>query len=114
MTRFIAGVKYIPELTLYGPEDIDQRCGVVSFNIARMIPSEVGTMLEQDYGILSRVRLHCSPGAHQSLGTFPTGTVRFGFGYFNTTEEIDIALDALNAIATWATQQETRKETSNA
>ena len=54
--------------------------------------------LSDDYGILCRAGLHCAPLAHQSLGTFPLGTVRFSFGLFNTREEIDRAVDALRSI----------------
>ena len=30
-----------------------------------------------EYGIMTRVGLHCAPSAHKSIGTFPTGTIRF-------------------------------------
>jgi len=36
------------------------------------------------------------------LGTFPTGTVRFSFGWFNTPAEVELALKALREIAVWA------------
>ena len=55
-------------------------------------------MLDADYGIMTRVGLHCAPSAHKSIGTFPTGTIRFSFGNFNTEEEIDAAIRALNEI----------------
>ena len=46
-------------------------------------------MLDQGFGIMSRIGLHCAPAAHRTMGTFPDGTVRFGFSYFNTLEEVD-------------------------
>lgn len=100
--RFISGAAGIDGITVYGPESIDDRCGVLSFNVAELTSSEVGTLLDQRYGIMSRVGLHCAPGAHRTMGTFPTGTVRFGFSPFNTVEEIDTALGGLADIAAWA------------
>ncbi|MFQ5923413.1 MAG: aminotransferase class V-fold PLP-dependent enzyme, partial [Anaerolineales bacterium] len=77
VAQFIAGAQDIPGLVLYGPTDTERRCAVVSFNLEGLLPSEVGQLLDQEFGILSRVGLHCAPGAHRTLGTFPRGTVRF-------------------------------------
>jgi selenocysteine lyase/cysteine desulfurase len=63
-----------------------------------MDPSELAFRLDQEYGILTRVGLHCAPSAHKSLGTFPSGTVRFSFGWATTEEEIGAAAQALGAI----------------
>ncbi|PID27297.1 MAG: cysteine desulfurase [Candidatus Cloacimonadota bacterium] len=78
----------------------DHRCrtGVVSFNIEGFTPSYIGENLSEKYNIMSRVGLHCAPIAHKSLGTFPQGSVRFGFGIFNNFEEIDFAVKALKEI----------------
>lgn len=51
--------------------------------------------LDNTYGIMTRVGLHCAPSAHKTLGTYPTGTIRFSFGPENTVSELDQALDAL-------------------
>jgi cysteine desulfurase family protein len=102
VARFLEGAGEIPGVTVHGPDDLDQRCGVLSFNIEGVTSSEVGTLLDRDYAILSRVGLHCAPGAHRTIGTFPTGSVRFGFGPSNTAAEVDSALGALTEIAAWA------------
>jgi cysteine desulfurase/selenocysteine lyase len=102
VARFVEGVAEIEGVTEYGPKDLDQRCGVISFNVAGMTCSEVGTLLDRDYEIMSRVGLHCAPGAHRTIGTFPTGTVRFGFGAFSTVEEVDRSLEAIREIAAWS------------
>lgn len=47
---------------------------------------------------MTRVGLHCAPRAHQTLGTYPEGTVRFSFGYANTHEDVVSALSALHRI----------------
>jgi len=96
--RFIDGLRLIDGITVYGPDDIDKRCGVVAFNIDGKSPGEVGYILDREYGIMSRVGLHCAPHAHKTIGSFPEGTVRFSFSYFNTIEDIDNGLYALKKI----------------
>jgi len=78
------------------PDDIIT--GVVSFNLQGRSSSEVAQFLSDDYNIMCRAGLHCAPLAHETMGTFPAGTVRFGFGLFNTTDEIDTAIEALNRL----------------
>ena len=76
-----------------------QRTGVVSVQTLRRELSETAYHLDADYGIMTRVGLHCAPSAHQTLGTFPTGTIRFSFGWQNTPEEVEAALEALDKLA---------------
>ncbi len=97
--HFLDCASLLPGMTIYGPDDISQRIGVLSFTIDGFTTSKLGLLLDQEYGIMTRIGLHCSPAAHRTLGTFPDGTVRFGFSYFNTLEQVDYALDALGQIA---------------
>jgi selenocysteine lyase/cysteine desulfurase len=99
--RFLTRVSKVPEILVCGPANADLRCGVISFNIAGAISSEIGLILDQTFGIMARTGLHCSPSAHRTIGTFPTGTVRFSFGWFNTQAEVDLAVKALTEIAAW-------------
>jgi cysteine desulfurase family protein len=102
VAQFIAGASEIAGITLYGPKDTALQCGLVSFNVAGATPSEAGLILDESFGIMARTGLHCAPAAHRTLGTFPTGTVRFSFGWFNTAAEVEAALKALKKIAMWA------------
>ena len=97
--RLIDGLGDIPGLAVYGGLDATRQTATVSFNITGMEPSEVGLRLDEEYGILCRVGLHCAPAAHKTIGTFPVGTVRFGLGVFNTLEEVDIAVSAVDELA---------------
>ncbi len=83
-------------ITLYGPEGAE--IGLFSFNIAGLESSEAGFRLDDEYGILCRVGLHCAPGAHRRIGTFPGGTVRFAVGPFTTGEEIERTIAAVGAL----------------
>jgi selenocysteine lyase/cysteine desulfurase len=83
---------------VYGPLDAEFQTATISFNIAGITPSEVGLRLDDEYGVLCRVGLHCAPAAHKTIGTFPTGTVRFGLSAFNTMDEVEAALTAIAAL----------------
>jgi len=97
--RLIAGLQNIPGVTVYGGRDATRQTATVSFDIAGMEPSEVGLRLDEEYGIMCRVGLHCAPAAHKTIGTFPVGTVRFGLGALNTLEEVDAAIGVVRGLA---------------
>lgn len=97
--RLLDGLQAIKGVTVYGPLDPELQVATVSFNINGLEPSEVGLRLDEDYGILCRVGLHCAPAAHRTMGTFPRGTVRLGLGFFNTIEHVDTVLTAVAALA---------------
>jgi cysteine desulfurase/selenocysteine lyase len=88
-----------PGVTLYGGCDAARQTATISFTIAGLEPSEVGLRLDEEYGILCRVGLHCAPSAHKTIGTFPRGTVRFALSYFNTEEEVGVAVQAVREMA---------------
>lgn len=96
---FLDGLKRIdPEekkIRLIGKREVEQRTGVVSIQVLTKDLSLAAFELDDVYGIMTRVGLHCAPSAHKTLGTYPTGTIRFSFGYWNTLEEVDRALLAL-------------------
>lgn len=77
----------------------DIAAGTISFNLAGVSPSEVAERLADDFSVMCRAGLHCAPLAHQTMGTFPDGTVRFSFGMFNTIDEIKVAVEALKEIS---------------
>jgi cysteine desulfurase family protein len=97
--QLLAGLLEIPGLTVYGGHDPELQTATVSFNIEGLAPSDVGLLLDERYGIMSRVGLHCAPAAHRTIGTFPAGTVRFGLSCFNTAEEVQSAIGAVREIA---------------
>lgn len=76
----------------------DSSLGVVSFTIEGLSTSLITDRLSKDFNIMSRQGLHCSALTHKKIGTYPDGTVRFSYGAFNTTKEIDIAIKALKKI----------------
>lgn len=96
---FLEGAGTLKGIHLYGPPEMRKRTSVVSFNIEGMSPSEAAMHLDENYRILCRPGLHCAPLAHRTVGTFPQGTLRFSFGYYNTLGQIQKALKALEKIS---------------
>ncbi len=97
--RFLAGVRDIPGIALYGAFDQPVRSAIVSLNVGDIDSAEVSDALMQGWGIATRPGAHCAPLMHRALGTERQGVVRFSFGYFNTDEEVDTAIDALHDLA---------------
>ncbi len=97
--RFLAGVREIPGIALYGAFDQPMRSAIVSLNVGDIDSAEISDALMQGWGIATRPGAHCAPLMHRALGTERQGVVRFSFGYFNTTEEVETAIDALCDLA---------------
>jgi selenocysteine lyase/cysteine desulfurase len=97
--QLLEGLASLDNVTVYGPQDASLQTATVSLNVSGMEPSGVGLQLDEEYGIMCRPGLHCSPSAHRSIGTFPRGTVRFALGVFSTAEEVAKAIQAVKEIA---------------
>lgn len=97
--RFLAGVREIPGIKLYGAFDQPARSAIVSLNVGDIDSAEISDALMQGWGIATRPGAHCAPLMHRALGTERQGVVRFSFGYFNTAEEVDTAIEALRDLA---------------
>ena len=88
-------------LRIVGRRDIVQRTSVVSIAATKQDLAVVAHRLNEEYGIATRVGLHCAPNAHKTLQTYPTGTLRFSMGWHNNEEDIDAALKALREVLSY-------------
>jgi cysteine desulfurase family protein len=98
-SKIIQSLKDDKRFIIYGTTDISKKVGILSINVKGFRPAEVGAILDQSFDIAVRPGLHCAPFAHQMLGTFPDGTVRISPGLFNTEDDINQLIKALNKIA---------------
>lgn len=99
--RFLAGLKPMEKsgwIRIVGKQTAHGRTGVVSIQTVGTELAHTAFLLDEQYGIQTRVGLHCAPSAHKTLGTFPEGTLRFSFGWFNTKEDVDAALRAMEEV----------------
>ena len=93
------GLAEIGGVAVKGPMNLSRRVGVFSLDFEGQDNAAVGDRLEQEFGILTRCGLHCAPSAHQTLDTYPRGTVRFSFGWATTEADVDAALAAIAKLA---------------
>lgn len=95
---FYKGIREISGLQFYG-DFVLERVGIVSINIGDYDSAIVSDELSQRFGIYTRPGAHCAPLMHQCFQTEKQGIVRFSFGYFNTEEEVEIAIEAVRTLA---------------
>lgn len=99
LQQLIGGLRRLPSVRLYGPDNPSRHGGALSFTIDGLDPSLIGYRLDNVFDIGVRVGLHCAPDAHRTIGTFPAGTVRVSPGWFNTEAEIERFLAAVGTLA---------------
>lgn len=95
---FLEKLREFPNIRVVGKRDVQDRVAVVSLDFQGEDNAIIAFELEQNYGIMTRVGLHCAPIAHQSLHTYPQGTVRFAFSASNTKEEIDRCIEGFREL----------------
>jgi len=94
-----AGLEGIDGVRIHGTRRLESRVATMSFTIEGYDPSDVGTILDVDYGIQTRTGLQCAPLIHEHHGTTPRGTVRASLGPFNTSEQIRTMIGAVAEVA---------------
>lgn len=98
--RLRAGLRTLPQVTIYADQGTAPRTGLVTFNIGDVDSRDVAAILDQSFQIQCRAGLHCAPLTHAVLGTSARGgAVRFSPGHWTTESEIDAALQAVAEIA---------------
>ncbi len=99
LDKLLAGLKKISGVTVYGTPRAAERAALVTFNLEGWEPQDVAAALDAGFELACRAGLHCAPWAHEAIGTYPAGAVRFSIGFFNNEDEIDTALAAVSALA---------------
>ncbi len=93
------GLSEIKGVKIWGTTNLERRVATMSVTVANYDAADVGTILDVEYGVLTRTGLHCAPLIHQHHGSAPRGTVRFSVGPFNTEEHVQAAVKAVAEIA---------------
>jgi cysteine desulfurase / selenocysteine lyase len=89
----LAALADIKDVKVYGPRDAIDRGGVISFNIADIHPHDLATIMNER-GIAIRSGHHCAQVLMERLDV--SATSRASFYIYNTKEEVDIFIDALD------------------
>lgn len=98
--RLMQGLAELPGLRMFGPPIGAPRVGLLAITVDGYDPRELAALLDASFGIQVRAGLHCAPRIHKQLAAWPTGTVRFSVGPFNTEEDIDAAIAAVREVTT--------------
>jgi cysteine desulfurase/selenocysteine lyase len=83
-------MKSIPGMRMIG--ESKNKAGVISFIVGKIHPFDLGTILDQQ-GIAVRTGHHCTQPLMECYGI--PGTVRVSFGLYNSKEEVDVFITAL-------------------
>ncbi len=86
----------IPGMRIFGPATADAKlAGVVSFLVGDIHHLDIGTLLDR-LGIAVRTGHHCAEPLMHRLGI--EGTVRASFALYNTREEVDALVAAIDRV----------------
>lgn len=101
---------YIKEMTGYLVQELsknpavmvfqnEEQLGIVSFVVEGYDSGEIGQILDDEFEIAVRTGYHCAPYIHEYLKDVPYGgTVRVGIGPFNTKEDLDALIEAIESL----------------
>jgi len=88
----------IPYIKIYGPKDIENRSGAISFSIEGCHPHDVASIVDT-YGVAIRAGHHCAQPLMKFLGA--PATLRVSFYFYNTKEEVDVFIDSIKNARRW-------------
>lgn len=96
----IKKLSLIKEVKMYIPSNPERHIGIVSIIVEGFNSEDIGTILDEDFGIAVRTGYHCAPYIHKYLKDIESlGTIRIGIGQFTTKDEIDSLIKAIKEIA---------------
>lgn len=96
--QLMEGLQEEQGIQLFGPGLGEDKTGIVALNIHGADSAEIAWKLDKRYNIAVRSGYHCTPLAHDSIGTMDNGAVRVSVGAFTTTDEIDYCIRALKEL----------------
>jgi cysteine desulfurase/selenocysteine lyase len=99
--KLLAGLQEIDGIEVYGPQNLQDRSGIVSFNVSGLMPHDVALMLDHASNIMVRSGHHCCIPLMRHLG-LKNGTVRVSLYLYNTEEEIEHLLSTVEEITRMA------------
>ncbi|MFC1624209.1 aminotransferase class V-fold PLP-dependent enzyme [Candidatus Omnitrophota bacterium] len=101
LERLLRGLQSIDNIEICGPKGLENRCGIISFNLKGWLSHDISLTLDEKWNILTRAGHHCCIPAMRFLNILDSygGNVRISLHLYNTEEEVDTALLALRELA---------------
>lgn len=87
-----------PYIKIYGPKDMENRGGVISFSLEGCHPHDVSSIVDT-YGVAIRAGHHCAQPLMKFLGA--PATSRASFYFYNNKKEVDIFIDSIKSVRKW-------------
>lgn len=97
--RIAEGLREIEGVVVYGPSEARDRVGIVSFNVGEMNPHDVALSLDTEHSIAVRSGHHCALPLMKELFGLPEGTARASTYLYNTLDEVESFLGAVEDLA---------------
>jgi cysteine desulfurase family protein len=97
LTATVEGLQRIDGVQLYGSLAPSDKVPLISFNVKATAPQDLAYYLDTEWNIQTRPGLQCAPLIHQTIGTYPHGTVRVSFGYANTAADVEALLEGVRS-----------------
>ena len=100
LTKYLYGeLKKLPKVIIYVPKDIKKCVGMLSINVDGYSAEDVGNILDEEFDIAVRTGYHCAGLVHEFINSSEfNGTVRISLNYFNSKEDIDKLVEALETL----------------
>ncbi|MDZ4831514.1 MAG: aminotransferase class V-fold PLP-dependent enzyme [Phycisphaerae bacterium] len=108
MRRAWPALKEMGGVTLYGPDALEERVGIITFNVEGVNDMLAAAVLGEEYGVAVRNGRFCAhvhaanllrnQGGHTPLGDAPPSAVRASFGLYNNLGDVERLLDGVRAL----------------
>lgn len=98
--KLLNGMNQINGIEIYGPKNIENRAGIINFNLQGWLCHDLSLVLDDRYKILTRAGHHCCIPAMRFFKLLENygGNTRVSLHYYNTEKEVDIFLEALQEL----------------
>jgi cysteine desulfurase / selenocysteine lyase len=95
--RLREGLSALPGVRVLSPRG-ERGVAIVTVISDRVDPATLASRLDREWGVMVRHGLNCAPEVHRILGTEQTGAVRLSLGWASTADDVDRALEGIEAI----------------
>jgi len=97
--KIYRGLTEIPHVEVYGPQEIEKRAGIISFNIGNLHPHDAALALDVSAKVMVRSGRQCAFLLMKELLNRREGVKRASLHLCNTKEEIEKLISATSEIA---------------
>lgn len=94
----ITELEKVKGIRLLKASRVSSQSELFSFVHEKWSPSVIGNRLFEQYGIEVRTGLHCAPLAHQTLNTYPSGSVRIAPSIYHTVSDLAYLIKSIHDV----------------